>query len=101
MKHTSSESSSNTVDQQHNNNYSKIQNEIPLNEPTELVEKLKIQDTPFTAVRLDDKWFLTMGKYRLTEPMKTFDEVNEDAHRADWTRVMQIIQIMIDENKTK
>lgn len=65
----------------------------------ELVEQIAIEDTPFTAVRLEDKWFLTLGKYRLTEPMKTKYEVMESAKDASWGRIMQVIQIMIEQNK--
>lgn len=67
----------------------------------ELVQRIPIEDTPFTAIKFDDKWFLTMGKYRLTDPVDTLEGVKEDAQRADWARVMQIMQIMIDENENK
>lgn len=66
----------------------------------ELIERVPIEDTPFTAIRYDNKWFLTMGKYRLTEPTDSLEQIQEDAQRADWARVMQIMQIMIDENNT-
>lgn len=90
MKHTQNGSSSNTAEGQDNNNSN-----------SELVEKINIKDTPFTAVRLDDKWFLTLGKYRLTDPVQTFDEVEAQAYETTWTRIMSIMQIMIDENEEK
>lgn len=65
----------------------------------ELLQQEQIEGTPFTAVRLDDKWFLTMGKYRLSEPTKTFEEVLEEAKDASWFRIMQLIQIMIEEHE--
>jgi len=83
--------SSDTMDQEHSSSSNSNQ----------LVERIPIEDTPFTAIKCDNQWFLTMGKYRLTEPMPSLDEVTQDAQRADWTRVMQIIQIMIDENEAK
>jgi len=66
----------------------------------ELLEKVPIEDTPFTAIRFENKWFLTMGKYRLTEPVDTLEAVQIDAQRADWYRVMQIINLMIEEKLT-
>lgn len=90
MKHTQKESSLNTTDQ-HNNNSSN----------SELLEQKEIPETPFKAVRMEDKWFLTLGKYRLTEPMQTFEQISDDAHRADWTRIMQIINIMILEHEAE
>lgn len=68
---------------------------------TELTEAIPIETTPFTAVRFEDKWFLTMGKYRLTEELGSFQECENDAFRADWERIMSIMQIMIEENNKK
>lgn len=67
----------------------------------ELVEYRPIAETPFTAVRVDTKWFLTMGKYRLTEQLDSYEQAEHDAQRADWTRIMQIMQAMIDEDHHK
>lgn len=69
----------------------------------EMVEQQPIDGTPFTAVRVDEDWFLTMGKYRLTEKLKTIAECVEEAKDASWWRIMQIMNIMIkehEENKT-
>lgn len=68
---------------------------------TMLFQQKELNDGPFTAVKMDDKWFLTMGKYRLTEPMKTFEEVEAEAENTSWHRIMQVVQIMIEENQTK
>jgi len=65
----------------------------------QLLEQVPIEDTPFTAVKLDDKWFLTLGKYRLSEVMPSLEMVKEDAKDASWNRIMQIILIMIKENE--
>lgn len=88
MKPIQNGSLSKSADQQHNNDSSK-----------QLVEKLQIPNTPFTAVKFDKLWYLTLGKYRLTEGLDTYDQVEDNAHDASWNRIMQIIQIMIDENK--
>lgn len=63
-----------------------------------LIEQKPIHDTPFTAVKTDDKWFLTMGKYRLTNELSGFNECVGEAHTTNWHRIMQVIQIMITEN---
>lgn len=67
----------------------------------ELIENEKIEKTPFSAVRVDNQWFLTMGKYRLTEQLQTKEQVLKDAERSDWDRVLQVIAIMIEEYQTK
>lgn len=66
----------------------------------ELIEMVKLEGTPFTAIRNDDKWYLTLGKYRLTEELKSLEEAKAESLDASWERIMQIIQIMIDEDRT-
>lgn len=65
---------------------------------TQLVEMHNIPETPFTVVKYENAWFLTMGKYRLSEPMPTRGMAEEDAKNASWTRLMQVMQIMIENN---
>lgn len=63
------------------------------------MEMEKIEDTPFTAVKYGDNWFLTMGKYRLTEPIDSKEAVMEMAQDTTWMRLLQVIKIMIDESR--
>lgn len=65
---------------------------------TQLFEQIPIENSPFTAVKMEDKWFLTMGKYRLTEPLKSLEECRIEAKDASWLRIMQIMKIMIEED---
>lgn len=64
-----------------------------------LFEQLPIDKTPFTAVKMEEEWFLTMGKYRLSEKVKSYEEVEELAKDASWERIMQIMFICIEEDK--
>lgn len=68
---------------------------------SKIIESIPIEDTPFHSVKVEDKWFLTLGKYRLSPTFGTHEEVLEDAKDASWMRIMQIIQLMIDEDKNK
>lgn len=79
-------SSSINADQEPSSDYSR-----------QLHAKEEIPDTPFMAVKFGDHWYLTLGKYRLTEPL-TRDQVIQEAYDTSWTRIMQIMQILIDEN---
>lgn len=79
-------SSSINADQEPSSDYSK-----------QLHAKEQIPETPFTALKFGDHWYLTMGKYRLTEAL-TRDAVIQEAYNTSWTRIMQIMQILIDEN---
>ncbi|AXH74831.1 MAG: hypothetical protein [Microviridae sp.] len=49
-----------------------------------LTEQIAIQDTPFTAVRMDKKWFLALGRYRLSELLDTFTEVEAMVTEANY-----------------
>lgn len=69
--------------------------------PRELLEQIPIEDTPFIALRIDDKWYLTLGKYRLTKELPTLEAVQEETKNTTWMRIMQIIQIMINEHQIK
>lgn len=67
----------------------------------QLIEYIPIEDSPFTAVRKEEEWFLMMGRYRLNNtPFKTLKEVKEDAKDASWHRIMQVVGVMIDQNLT-
>jgi len=72
-----------------------------LNSSDQLVEMVPIHDTPFTAVKAGEHWFLTLGKYRLTNQLASLEDCQKEATDASWNRIMQIILIMIEENKTK
>lgn len=64
----------------------------------EMVEKIQVPETPFTMVRFEDKWFLTMGKYRLTEPADTKEEIEAQIENTSWNRIIQIILIIIKDH---
>lgn len=67
----------------------------------QLLEQHRIANTPFTAVKFEDKWFLTMGKYRLTEPLKSKHECEQEAKDASWNRLMAIMKIVIMEHEAE
>lgn len=67
----------------------------------ELIEKYEIPNSPFTAIRNDKEWFLVLGKYRLTDTLRTKEECIEDAQDASWFRVMQVVGIMLEEYDKK
>ena len=69
------------------------------NSSYELIEQKPINETPFTAVRVDEKWFLALGKYRLTEPLPSEEACLEEAKDSSWLRLMQIVKIVILEHE--
>lgn len=70
----------------------------------ELVQVLEIDDTPFTAAKYQGRWYLMLGRYRLTEELKTLNEAKEAAKDSSWFRIMQVAQIVAEnaiDNRSK
>ena len=88
MQHTLNESSSNYTDPDNNKESG---------EKEQLLEQHKVENTPFTIIKYGDHWFLAMGKYRLTEPAPTREEIEAQVHDVSWNRLMQIIMIVTQE----
>lgn len=65
-------------------------------ENTELREERRIPNTPFTAVKLEDKWFLTMGSYRMTETYESLEELmqEEQLHNTNWNLLTNMLAAM-------
>lgn len=73
----------------------------PEYKPEQITEIKAIEDSPFTAVKVMDKWFLSLGKYRLTGMLDSEEEVKDEAFNTSWDRLLSVMQIMITENLNK
>lgn len=69
-----------------------------INGENQLIEYVQIENTPFTAVKDQGRWYLTMGKYRLTEELESKEAAIKEGANESWWRIMQIIRIMIDDH---
>ena len=68
----------------------------------ELIKRTDIPDTPFTVISIEGlSFFGTMGKYRITENYKTFDECKNDLEKITWNRIAQICILINESNKEK
>ncbi len=68
-------------------------------ENTELVERIEVENTPFTIVKIDGEYFGTMGEYRLTEKFNTLEECEEAVSKFSWNRVIQVMMLLVDKLK--
>lgn len=66
-------------------------------EKEKLVEIKSIPETPFTAVRAGEKWFLALGRYRLTQPLEDEQACIENAKDVSWDRIVQVMRIISEE----
>lgn len=74
----------------------------PINNPstsnTELVEQTPVQDTPFHIVRMDKKYFLALGKYRLTELFDDYAAVEAEVINSTWDLLFRVISVAVTES---
>lgn len=62
---------------------------------TYLTERKQIAGTPFTMIRQEDKWFIVMGDYRMTEPTETEDEQIRKLEDEKWWIITCMVSIII------
>ena len=68
---------------------------------SELIKREQLKDTPFTMISIeDDKWFGTMGEYRMTEEYNSRGELEDALRCITWNRLIQVIMVL-DEIKSK
>lgn len=68
---------------------------------TELISRIEIEDSPFTVIvesleGQEQKIFGTIGRYRITEPMDSVEEVKELLSTITWNRIVQVMLILIE-----
>lgn len=78
-----------------NSDYSKLVDD------KQLIQKIQIEDTPFFAGKQEGKWYLLLGKYRLTDALPSIVDVVNDAKQTTWERYFDIMQIIATETYHK
>ena len=68
-------------------------------ENTELITREQIDETPFTVIGTKEGFFGSIGKYRITEPVETAEEVKKELEVISWNRITQIMLILIETQK--
>lgn len=65
----------------------------------EIVKREMFDGTPFTGISLNggESWFLTMGKYRVTDDGNTLDELWELVIDRNWELMMNCISAVVTE----
>ncbi|AXH75579.1 MAG: hypothetical protein [Microviridae sp.] len=60
----------------------------------ETTDNVRIEDSPFRAVKTEEGWFIVMGNHRLTEPVKTLDECLAKCDTEKWLLVMHVAVVV-------
>lgn len=68
----------------------------------ELLERENIEGSPFVIIGNEQKgYFLTLGKWRLTDSFKTKLDVILDLDKNKYTIILKMLICVINDNKTK
>lgn len=68
---------------------------------SKLIEREQIEGTPFTLIKQDEKYFLTLGNYMVTPKCNTQTEAFEYIGENQWNIVTTLIDIMINHYNNK
>jgi len=64
---------------------------------TELINAVKIENTPFTMVQYDnDKYFLAVGKFKLNDKTYSIEEVKELLETPKWDTITELVGVIIE-----
>lgn len=82
--------------QQHNGQKENVTSstQLPVNETDSkdyLTEERDIPNTPFKLRRINEKWFITMGDQRLTEPTNTQEEQIDTLYGSIYNIILNMI----------
>lgn len=63
---------------------------------SEMVSATPIGNSPFIARKLDDKWFITIGKFRTPHTLNSFEECEDLVKNPDWYTIITCMNFVID-----
>lgn len=69
------------------------------NKQSSLIEREKIEGTPFTLITLNEEYFMVMGDYKVTETTKTKEEQIQKLESEKWLLIMHICIVALERMK--
>lgn len=63
-------------------------------ENKKMIERIPLEGTPFTMLRVEKECFGALGKYRITDMYNTIPEVEEKLIKKDWDTIMIVATIV-------
>jgi len=64
-----------------------------------LIERKELGGGSFIAIKKDGGWFLTMGKYQITDEHENLHELEKMVSGIDWKLMITIIGVMVEESR--
>ncbi len=81
--------------------FNDIAGDLELKKEKTPLTRHEVDKSPFVVVGNDENgWVGTMGKYRITEPVKTKEECIKDVSEITWDRIVQVL-ILINQLEVK
>lgn len=62
----------------------------------ELIKRTEVENSPFIIININDEYFGTLGKYRITEIYNNFNDCKNDLEKITWNRITQVIQLIFE-----
>lgn len=63
---------------------------------SDLIERYEIEGTPFTLIKQEGKYFLTMGNYKITTPTDTEEETLKKLVTEQYNIILDMTTIVFD-----
>lgn len=86
-------------EQEEQYNYNHVEEEEEVKKMLEQNRKVfeenfkKIEETPFTTAKVQDKYYVLLGMSRLSEGFETQEEAEEEGKKITWDKILQVIVI--------
>jgi hypothetical protein len=61
-----------------------------------MFESSQVEETPFTIIKHEEKYFGVLGNHRVTQLFETKEECEADLKDINWNRVMQVIWAVVE-----
>jgi len=80
------------------NTQQSVEEQTKQNSNSELLQRKPIEGTPFEAVNTGEGWFLTLGKYKLTDKKEDIVELLEETKvkETNWEFLITTMSVIIE-----
>jgi hypothetical protein len=82
--------------QESSNTLTSVETLTNKNSNSEIFTHEQVDETPFTIIKHDEKYFGVLGNHRVTQLFETKEECEADLKDINWNRVMQVIWAVVE-----
>jgi len=67
----------------------------------ELIKRERIEGTPFDAINEGKGWFLTMGRFKITETTEDLEELRKQTEGTNWGLLGNVVSAIVINTATE